>query len=561
MLVVTRPTFLKPHGPLCKRPRFEHRPSEPRLPTSVKVLPENPPTSSKALPENPWLDNPFDTMTSQEAKPGGSELGTWDIPLVLPSLTDQESKDMDTKFELLTVEMDLDMDLDMDLEQAWNTLQTTWQFDTCHLPATYARQTTPIHIPSIFVFLGAVTNILRRAGWVAKSIRINQLFTGYLTHVDSNPSALFYINHTLDVEVYQLRETRGQVVLHVKCQTPDKSGFEYVKLTPQNVFGVDAFVLNQSYAITDSFRDRFTAGQKLILYVRDLIRRPETILGAPTVSEAVDAGTSFDLFFPKITQPQLLARQFEPPPTDQVKKPPSLGRKVYVGFMAVLIGVTEASSRKPLPMWVRVTPKLLLCAGSFTGPAFPTTVTLPPVSQITHMWTTFESMATLRRQTDNATPIVGWALARALAYAQEVRRYYAVSKTPNHLVQFKMLCVAWQLLQVMFVNSRDLYSLMVRSFCYSAIYRTRWYCVQKTIQRVQVQSVPDTHPANQSLGVVAAWNVMDNKYVQEWLASQAKPVRKGGTWSWRYMCPFTTFVDDLEIPRIQLGPAFKVKTR
>jgi hypothetical protein len=536
MLITTRPLFQSAPGSksMVECPTYKRQRRETSTHT-ISIISGAKETDSSS----PWLENPFDTSVDEI---------DWDITCALSPLVEPYTQ-LPSELEILAIELQMDLEL----EKNWTTLQTTWQFDACHLPAIYAHQLSTVRIPSLFLFIGAISNILRTAGRITQSIHANELFSEYLTQTATNPTAIFFINHALDSNTFRIESFEGQAVVHVKCRIHNTTNVEYVELTPQNVFGVDKFVLNQSYAITKAFRDRFTIKQQLIVHVRDLVRQPESICTPATMPEAVDQGTSFDLFFPKISQPQRLARQFSPPHTTEVANMPPLGRKVYVGFMLVLIGITKTSACRPLPTWTRMTPKLLLCGGSFTNPSFPTTMILPPVSQIAHMWAIFQKMATLRRQSNTKVPIVGWTLARALSYSQEVRRYYKVSDTPDHLVKFKMLCVAWKILQIMFTDSPKLYSLMIRSFCYSAIHRTHWCCAQKTAKCTQAKDVPQTYDANRSFGMVTTC------HVQEWLPKEANLVHTNDVWKWWYMCPVTTFVEDLQIPRIQLGPAFKVE--
>ena len=494
------------------------------------------------------------SSTQQAASPNTREF--FNLERVFDEFEDVEPMDLAEDTELAALATTVCLDLDM--EQYWTDLQRKWQFDACYLPAQYAKMDHQHSVPSLFGFVGAVSNILKRIGCVEECFCPNKLFTKYKMHVDSNPNALAFFNCYVRSATYRLVELKGKIRLHVQCKMKGSSDLTPYEFTPENVFGVGTFQLDESYSLTETFSRQFAGGRQFILHVRNLFCAPRTVLKPPTVKESVNQGMCFDTFFPKIDQPKILAKQFSPPPTETSTEVNALGRRVFTGFMAVLVGLKPSPTPCPKD-WIQLVPKSLLYAGAFSNPAFPPGIILPPKTQVAFMWKSFTAMAKHhRKMTPELRPIFGWVLARALAYAQEVRRYYGVSRTSEHLVQYKMLCVAWQLLQLMFVHSPELYALMIRSFCHASNTGANWYCVQKTIQCTRLADAEE-HDANQGITIISAWDVTDNKPIRRWIETHISTKRCSGTHAWWYLAPFTTFVNDLEPPRIQIGRALKIQ--
>ena len=474
----------------------------------------------------------------------------WSAEDTTSVLRENQKTVLETKALMDQLRPELERELNLDTEKSWCHLQTTWQFDACHLPRVYAQQRTPIHIPSLFVFISTVHNLLKSTGCVSGSVHINQLFAKYRRQDDT---AIGFINTVAKPRCYRLRVTGGgQVVLVVRCLKQMELDYEYVEMTPMSVFNVDRFELNRSYILTKHFREQFISGRITGIYVRDVTQHPGPI--KPSATDAVAAGKAFDTFFPKISQPTTLARQFDPPPTNADHIDLSGTRRVSVGVATISTGVSQVGTCALDPTWTPITPYFLLRAGSFSSPIFPLVGALPGASQVDHMWTSLHSA--IGRPKHGAPPsVMDWVLDRCISHAKSEWKSTKHAATLDHITKLKILCVAWRLLQVALVDSPTLYACMIRSFCYSAQRKTLWYCTQTSISGVPIRTMAATHPDDQCIGVVIAWAVeckRQNKVVS--LST------KNSAWiSSNHAIPFTILDESWSMPKMHLGPSIQTE--
>lgn len=450
--------------------------------------------------------------------------------------------------------IDAVLDFEEQREQAWVDLQKTWQFDRCFLPAEYAAQAdkgdSP-RIPSLFVFVSTLSNLLANAGRITQAVSANKLFAGYLAQTISNLPATEYIAHAFWLQrtpgSYTLTIKDGRLFLKLECRMPDGT-IQRHSFDPMSVFNALQFRLGESFATTPAFSAQFLNGQIQVIYGCNIVRTPVDPIFPKTIEESQRRGTSFDTHFPAIAQPPALAAQFSP---GCAHAPVSINAgKLYMGFLAFSVGLARPATEKLQRVWAPMLPKMMLCAGTFTNPAFPPTLKLPGEPHVNFMWTLFTTMATRQDGTPN-----GQLLGRALRAAQKVRDYYGSGQ--EHLMRLKMLCVAWRVLQHALVKSPTLFQIMLRSFCYASSHRLDWHCRQEKISHIQLD-LPPLYPARcqPTVSAVTAWNLTTSCFLDARTARQPP----GMADIWWFVCPFTVYDKCLTaVPTMDLGRAFKIQ--
>ena len=171
------------------------------------------------------------------------------------------------------------------------------------------------------------------------------------------------------------------------------------------------------------------------------------------------------------------------------------------------------------------------------------------------MYHLFEKAMIIHIEGSPAT-LTGRLLRQAFTYAQEVRRYYAVQAIDSQRVNFKVLCVAWKLLQVSLVKAPRLYTLLIRSFSYAVTNNLQWTCFHQT-QYACVAPLGMSYPGQQEL-VYSVWDVVDRmhhlrKYIVELMHMPQTAIS-----AWHYTCPFVVVHEPTQTPQFEFGPYIKV---
>lgn len=539
--------MITPRPPLQQIP---HQQKDPMTPVMIQ----------HSNPSKDWTTIPLEDAEQTSPRPQTRENEQ--------AIPPQTREDQDAT-ELLVAELSLDADVDARDAK----LQKTWQFDAC--PRPLAMDEHPVvTMPSLLVFLDIVSHLLLDAGEITHAVDANQLLHAYRAKFDENPTFDYFFNSMAHPCLRICVKNDG---VRVVCRTRNAD----IQLTPVNTFGVAKFVTGKAYTVTREFSTRFLQSKRLVVYSNTQIQRPMRPKQSP--SQARLTGETFDTYFPTIPQPARLAEQFSPPlpPTiAEVHEARMSGtRRVFTGYLTFVISTGKGDNAAFTEsirsgQWAGVTPRYILGNGTFTQPAFNPSTTLPSKEQMKYMCKLFVQNMTRRRQVPNSTRasstknkkyVSGWLFHRAYKYAQEVKRYYKIDSVSSYLVEFKVLCVAWQLLQVFLRDSPSLYALLLRSFCYASSHQIKWVCFHQTQQMTKVRPVSPSYPMDQQWVTWSQWDLSANPKNERWIAALQKLCAgfmgqpKTQTHRWWYMCPLTVFQEDFEHTRIKIGPSFKVR--
>ena len=327
-----------------------------------------------------------------------------------------------------------------------------------------------------------------------------------------------------------------------------------LQFNPYNFLGTDRFTKGRVYTLSTNAQKRFNNNQPHLFYGFSLNESPEPSIYKMTQTQASLCGCVFDTFFPKIHQPALLQDKFDTP-AEKFMTNIDFRLKMHVGHLFFIIGVdTQRISQACV-----LTPKMILESGSITKSAFPPNFPFPPKMWMQHAYAQFRlSMEYHKAQTESIT---GWVLYKAFVYAQQVRRFYNTKQIPEHLVDFKIVCVAFAILQQLFRFSRKFYQLLIHSFCYSVSRRRTWVFLHKAtgIQRIHSEK----NRSSQKWGFVQSSPICQKTIQELDIACEERMVAHSSDntkySAWIYACPFQVFQRNIDTPKIRFGPSFKLR--